>query len=63
MKKLRCKFWENGYCQNGDNCKNYHDKSFNFNKLCPHFHNKRFLGSCNSGINCMFIHNHEKIKK
>lgn len=63
MRKIRCKFWENGYCVHGDNCKKYHDKSFDFNKLCPHFHNENFLGSCNSGINCMFIHDHEKIKK
>ena len=47
----RCRYHENGYCRNGENCQ------FQHRKIC-YFFNKN--GQCRNGENCYFIHRARK---
>ncbi|KAI9281424.1 hypothetical protein BC943DRAFT_339772 [Umbelopsis sp. AD052] len=60
--RVVCKFWEGGYCSNGDKCTFLHageqkvvvsNKADPKNVLCRHF----VTGSCRKGDQCPFSHN------
>ena len=51
-----CKHWVNGFCCKGNDCDFKHDKSINFNTLCPHY------PKCDRMKVCMYNHKTNNLK-
>ena len=55
-KTLKCKYWENGACQKGKDCKFLHEGEINVkNELCKYF----LTGCCLKGDACGYSHETE----